>query len=84
MYGKYYPRTTLLKLHPDRFSVVSKNDPNLRDRFPKRGKTILDPSMRTVQQSPELNQWSLNSGIRGASALLDRRTCKNTRKKVRL
>ena len=28
-----------------------------RDRFSKAGKTILDPSMRTVHSPPELNQW---------------------------
>jgi len=40
-YAKYSPRPTLLRLHPDRFSNA--------------GKTILDPSMRTVQSPPELN-----------------------------
>jgi hypothetical protein len=32
--------------------------PTSRDRFSKAGKTILDPSMRTVHSPPKLNQWS--------------------------
>ena len=38
----YYPRAARFRLHPDRFSNA--------------GKTIYDPSMRTVHSPPELNQ----------------------------
>ena len=49
----YYPRAVRFRLHPDRFS--------------KAGKTILDPSMRTVHTPPELNQWSpIPAAINGA------------------
>jgi hypothetical protein len=33
--------------------------------FSKAGKTILDPSMRTVHTPPELNQWSPIPAYRG-------------------
>ena len=65
----YYLRPTRLRLHPDRFS--------------KAGKTILDPSMRTVHSPPELTMVA-NSGIRGPHGLLDRLTCRSTRREGRL
>ncbi|MGD0662205.1 MAG: hypothetical protein ABSD38_29470, partial [Syntrophorhabdales bacterium] len=40
---KYYPRAARFRWHP-----------HLKDRFSKAGKTILDPSMRTVHTPPGL------------------------------
>ena len=79
------PMTNPAQIASRSFFQRGENDPH-RDRFsnagktiltaivfPKAGKTILDPSMRTVHSSPELNQVSPNSGIRGPDGLLDRR-----------
>ena len=52
--------------------------------FSKAGKTILDPSMRTVHSPPELNQWSPIPGSKGPYGLLDRLTCRCTRREGRL
>ena len=52
--------------------------------FSKAGKTILDPSTRTVHSPPELNQWRPIPGSRGPHGQLDRLTCRYTKREGRL